>query len=76
MQTFAVTVKGQVVIPSDIRHRYHIKKGTRVHFFEKGGEIVMRPLTDKAIDSMKGSMKAHGNALKALLEEKKFERER
>ena len=32
MHTFAVTLKGQVVIPSDIRRRHHIEKGTKVCF--------------------------------------------
>ena len=76
MQTFAVTVKGQVVIPSDIRQRHHIRKGTKVCFLEKGPDIILRPVTNDAIDAMKGSLKTHGKVLSGLLREKKLERER
>ena len=76
MQTFAVTVKGQVVIPSDIRRRHHIEKGTKVCFLEKGRDIILRPVTQDAIDAMRGFLKTRGKALKMLLQEKKLEHER
>ena len=76
MHAFAVTLKGQVVIPSDIRRRHHIEKGTKVCFLEKGPDIILRPVTGSAIDAMRGSLKTRGNALKALRQEKKIERER
>ena len=75
MNTFAVTVKGQVVIPSDIRRRHHIKKGTKVCFLENGLDIILRPVTRQTIEAMRGSLKTHGKALKALMDEKKIERE-
>ncbi|MBI4063505.1 MAG: AbrB/MazE/SpoVT family DNA-binding domain-containing protein [Elusimicrobia bacterium] len=75
METGVVTVKGQVVIPSKIRHRHNIKKGTRVCFVEKGDEIVLMPVTDEYIDKMKGSLHTKGAVLKELREEKKRERE-
>jgi len=70
-----VTTKGQVVIPSKIRKRHKIKKGTRICFLEHGQDIIIRPVTDVYIDALKGSLKTNGKALKALLEEKKKERE-
>ncbi len=70
-----VTVKGQVVIPSKIRHRHRIRKGTKVCFLEQGNDIIIRPVTDEYIDSLKGLLKTKGKALQALLEEKKRERE-
>ena len=76
MHSFAVTVKGQVVIPSDIRHRHHIQKGTKICFLEKGPDIILRPVTEGAIDAMRGSLRTHGKTLKALIQEKKLERER
>ena len=75
MHTFAVTVKGQVVIPSDIRQRHHIKKGTKICFLENGQDIILRPVTRQTIEAMRGSLKTHGDTLKALMEEKKIERE-
>ncbi|MBI5242434.1 MAG: AbrB/MazE/SpoVT family DNA-binding domain-containing protein [Elusimicrobia bacterium] len=74
METGIVTTKGQVVIPSRIRHRYRIKKGTRVCFIERGEEIVLKPVTDDYIDHLRGSLGSSGQALKALLAEKERER--
>lgn len=75
METATVTTKGQIVIPSRLRKRYRIKKGTRVCFIEQGMDIVLRPITDDYIDHLKGSLGTRGRTIKALLEEKKRERE-
>lgn len=75
METAMVTTKGQIVIPSKIRHRHGITKGTRVCFLEQGTDIVLRPVTDAYIDEIKGSLGTKGKALRTLLEEKKRERE-
>ena len=76
MDTALVTVKGQLVIPSKLRKRHEIKKGTRVCFIEHGSDIIIRPISDAYIDGLKGVLKGKGNPLKALLEEKKREREK
>src|SRR5271155_1265624 len=44
------TAKGQVVIPSALREKYGIKKGTRVEFLEEGGKIVLLPRTMEQFD--------------------------
>lgn len=75
METAIVTTKGQIVIPSKIRHRHGISKGTRVCFLEQGSDIVLRPVTDDYIDGLKGSLGTGGKAMKALLEEKRRERD-
>ncbi|MCX5726848.1 MAG: AbrB/MazE/SpoVT family DNA-binding domain-containing protein [Candidatus Saganbacteria bacterium] len=75
METSMVTTKGQIVIPSKIRQRHKIKKGTRICFIETGKDIVIRPITDDYIEGLKGSLRTAGKALKTLLEEKKKERE-
>ena len=74
METGIVTTKGQVVIPSKIRHKLKIKKGTRVCFIEKYGDIVLKPVTDDYIDNLKGSLGTKGAALKSLLEDRERER--
>ena len=75
MNTSIVTVKGQIVIPSKIRHRHKIRKGTRVCFIEQGKDIILRPITDDYIDGVKGFLGTNGKTLKALLAEKQRERE-
>jgi len=52
----AVNAKGQVVIPAGIRSRFHIKQGTKVAFIEEQGRLLMQPVTDAFIESMRGSL--------------------
>jgi AbrB family looped-hinge helix DNA binding protein len=70
-----VTAKGQVVIPSKLRRKYGIKKGTPVSFYEHNGEIILQPLTDEYIQSLQGIARDWGDLLGALKEEKARERE-
>jgi AbrB family looped-hinge helix DNA binding protein len=44
------SAKGQIVIPSALREKYGIKKGTRVEFLEEGGKIVLLPRTMEQFD--------------------------
>lgn len=75
MDKAVVTVKGQVVIPSRLRRRFGIKKGTQVYLYEREGEIVLKPITDEYIRAMAGMTGTKGRLLKALIEEKAKERE-
>jgi len=74
MDKSVVTVKGQVVIPSKLRRRFGIKRGTQVSLFERNGEIIIKPITDEYIRSMAGITGTKGKLLKALKEEKARER--
>ena len=74
MEKSVVTIKGQVVIPSKLRRKFGIKKGTQVFVYEKNGEIVIRPITDEYIEGMAGMMGTKGKLLRALKEEKAKER--
>jgi AbrB family looped-hinge helix DNA binding protein len=47
MDRAVVTVKGQVVIPSKLRHRFGIKKGTQLCMYERDNAIVIQPITDE-----------------------------
>ena len=75
MDKSVVTVKGQVVIPSRLRRRYGIKKGTQVYLYDRDGEIVIRPITDEYLRSLAGVTGTKGKLLKALKAEKTKERE-
>lgn len=74
MEKTVVTVKGQIVIPSKLRRKFGIKQGTQVFLYEKGGEIVIKPITDEYIRDMVGVTGTKGKLLKALKEEKAKER--
>jgi AbrB family looped-hinge helix DNA binding protein len=69
-----VTTKGQVVIPSKLRRKYSIKKGTQVAFAEQEHRLVLQPLTPEFIRSLRGFLKGEPSALKALLADRKRER--
>ena len=75
MDKTVVTVKGQVVIPSRLRRKFGIKKGTQVYLYERDGEIIVKPITDEYIRNMVGITGTKGKLLKALMEEKAKERE-
>ena len=69
-----VTTKGQLVIPSKLRRKYGIRKGTRVVFVEENHRLVLQPLNREFIESLCGSLKG-SKALEYLLEERKKDRE-
>ncbi len=75
MESSIVGAKGQIVIPKKIRAMFDIKKGTRVHFEVRSGEIVLTPLAPRYFERMAGVLGTGGKATKALLEERKRERE-
>lgn len=71
-----VTTKGQLVIPSKLRRKFGIKPGTRVNFFEDNDGIKIVPVTSETIKANIGFLGKDGpSLLKALMEEKKIERE-
>lgn len=70
-----VTTKGQLVIPSKLRRKYAIHKGTQVAFLEEENRLVLQPLTPEFVRALRGSLKGEPSALKQLLEDRKRERE-
>jgi AbrB family looped-hinge helix DNA binding protein len=70
-----VTTKGQLVIPSKLRRKYAIRKGTQVAFVEEENRLVLQPLTPEFIRSLRGSLKSGPSALKVLQAERKRDRE-
>ncbi len=54
--TAVVCSKGQVVIPSALRKRYKLDKGTTVVFQEESGHLIMKPNPYAAIFALEGSL--------------------
>jgi len=75
MEIGFVTTKGQLVIPSKLRRKFGIKPGTRVNFFDEEDGIKIIPVTAETIEANIGFMKTEGKIMKALMEEKKKERD-
>lgn len=74
METYA-TVKGQIVIPAQLRKKYGITEGTKIIVLDTGDEIVLRPITHERIAKLRGSLKGAGN-LKMMLEERRKDKEK
>ena len=71
------TIKGQVVIPSELRKKYNIKKGSRVSIYEgEGNIIIIKPLPDDPIAASKGMLKGKTSIIKALTRDREEETNR
>lgn len=75
MESGYVTSKGQLVIPSKMRKRFGIKPGTKINFYEEEDGIKLMPITPDVVKANIGFLGKEGDLLKALMEEKKKERE-
>lgn len=75
VEVSVVTIKGQVVIPSKLRRKYGIRKGTQVAIVDEGSKLVLQPLTPEFIRSLRGMLKGEPSPLKYLLEKRKRERD-
>jgi len=76
MGTTVVTTKGQVVIPSKIRRKHNIKKGTRLYVEERGDEIILKPVTPAYFEKLAGILPTKGKLSKSLLNERAADREK
>ena len=71
-----VKAKGQVVIPVDIRRRFQIDEGTRVAFLEEEGRLIIQPVTDEFIRSLRGCLKGEDSLVEAREREHRIEKDR
>jgi AbrB family looped-hinge helix DNA binding protein len=76
METSVVTQKGQMVVPARIRRKLKIKRGTRLVIIEQDNGFLVKPLDRKFFEHFAGILPSKGKASKALLEERRKERER
>jgi len=54
------TVKGHIVIPTDIRRKYGIEKGTRFRVYEQKNKIIVEPLKRDSVQEGGGMLKTKG----------------
>jgi AbrB family looped-hinge helix DNA binding protein len=66
MATSTLSEKGWVVIPQELRQRYGLKKGDRVHIVDYGGVIAIVPASDNPIDTSFGMLKGKSSLLREL----------
>ena len=71
------TIKGQVIIPVELRKKFNIKKGTRISIEEGQGQVILlRPLPDDPIEASRGMLKGKTSLTKALLKDRREEAKR
>ena len=75
MTTTVMTAKGQVVIPSKVRRRLNMKKGTRLCVIEKEDGVELKPLTADYFEKMAGIVKTKRKLTDILFEERQKEKE-
>jgi len=76
MPTVLTSAKGQVVIPKKERDRLGIKPGTRVVVTAVDDHIEIRPLPENPVEHFYGFFKGGPSLTKALLAERRKERQR
>lgn len=76
MTTTKMTVKGQVLIPSDIRKSFHLQKGSRLSVRREGERIIMEVMTAGYFEKMAGVLGTEGRLTRALLAERRKEKAR
>ncbi len=74
MEIYA-TVKGQIVIPAELRRKYRIKAGTKIQVIDTGEAILLKPVTEESLKRLQGKLKGKGT-LKLLLEERRKDAEK
>jgi AbrB family looped-hinge helix DNA binding protein len=68
------TIKGQVIIPAELRKKFNIKKGTRIAITEGAGNVILlKPLPDDPVEASRGILKGKTSLTKALLRDRREE---
>jgi AbrB family looped-hinge helix DNA binding protein len=76
MSTGTLSEKGWVVIPRELRERYHLKKGDKVHFIDYGGTVAIVPISREPVRDASGMLKGRTNLTAALLKERQYHKAR
>lgn len=78
MQSHFTTVssKGQIVIPSALRQKLGLKTGTRLAIACEEHHLILQPITEQFIDSVRGSLKGKTSLLAARELEHRIEKKR
>ena len=71
MNTSVLSEKGWVVIPQELRERYGLKKGDRVHVIDYGGVISIVPASEAPIKDAMGLLRGKTSLVKALIKSRR-----
>jgi len=76
MNTLTLSGKGWVVIPQELRRRYGLKKGDRVHVVDYGGVMSIVPASESPIDSTEGMLRGKKSLVQALIKSRQEDADR
>lgn len=71
MNTATVNIKGQIVIPAELRKKFGLTSGKKVIFVEKGNEIIITASIKEYVDQFAGILNKDSKAIEILMEERK-----
>ena len=71
MKTVTVSKKGWIVIPADLRKKYHLEPGTKVMVMDFGDGVTLFPVPENPIEAFRGMFKDGPSLTEALLKERK-----
>jgi len=71
MSTVKTLAKGQIVIPAEMRKKYHIEPGTELQIMEYGGIIYLVPPVDNPVKAAQGSLPSRPSLAGQLLRERR-----
>ena len=60
-----VNSKGQIVIPAAVRQKLGIEAGTRMAIRSEDHQLILRPINDEFIRSLRGCYKGKGSLVEA-----------
>ena len=73
MTTIKTLSKGQIVIPAEIRKKYHIEPGTEMQIMEYGGVIYLIPPVEDPVSAACGILPSKPSLSDRLLKDRKNE---
>ena len=75
MAMATVSGKGWIVIPKEMRERFGLKKGDKVHIIDDYGSIIIVPVSKDPIAEGRGMLKG-GTGTEGLLADRRWELEK
>ena len=76
MATATVSAKGWIVIPKEVRERFGLKKGDKVHIIDDYGTIMIIPVSKGDPIAEGYGMLKGGTGTRGLLEDRRWELEK
>lgn len=74
MLSTTLSSKGQIILPSKLRKKINIKKGSKFIVEFKDNKIILTPLNREFYEKLAGSISENGRLLKSLISEKEREK--